>query len=507
MAVVAHSYFTDVAEDFAHPQHLTSLNETVLVFGKIFCTASAALSALILGWHGISRVHRIRQPDALRHCALTGFLKYSSDVISSPWRFVRAACERLVYPTCVRVFKSIEKCSNALSKFARDRPIVSIPLILLANALLIWRFAAVRDAAGRLLGTLRNMCSVALGLQNAAMTGRVTDSGIAVLVIALVQILTFTMVANLLDSVRVVRRERTGDTLSLEELNELAIAMADPRQCARCGFGPVDHRGCSNLQTHHTEITTSGRSRTQVSNACPRCGWFTRDLSSWPSWDGNLQTEGGRAMFRQRVWCEIVVGVRAISKALLFPFGLLQLSIYLPIPSSLSAFLAFSYLIPWTLRNASVVRLLNDGTDYRIVQARHRPPVPGDPEEGAAGNDCGAQSSSPLLPTFTESEALANILSNMPTHVWVKEGDICSVCLESFPVDAAGLAASGRPITEVCEKLRRLDPPVVVTRCGHALHVQCAEAAVAAASANHVRCPLCRQPVTLQAEAAAVMFS
>merc|ERR1711933_470366 len=109
-----------------------------------------------------------------------------------------------------------------------------------------------------------------------------------------------------------------------------------------------------------------------------------------------------------------------------------------------------------------------------------------DPEEGAAGSgpgnaDCGATGSAPLLPTVTESEALRNILSNIPTHVWVKEGDICSVCLDPFPAGAAGLAASGRPITEICNEFRLLDPPVVVTRCGHALHVQCAEAAVAAA--------------------------
>jgi len=514
MAVVAHSYFKDVAKDFEHPQHLTNINELVLLFGKIFCTASATISMLMLGWHGFSRVHRTQQPDPLRYWLLTALLKVSSDVISSPWRAVRTVGVWLLENVCVPVFRFIEDCFGALFDFATSRPIFSIPLVLLANVLLIWKFAAARDAASRLFGIMRHMGSAALGMQDAVVTGHVTDSGLAVLVIAVVQILTFTMVANLLDSVRMVRSERTGDALRLEELNDLAVAMADPRQCARCGFGPVDHRGCSDLRTHHMEITTGGASRSQVSNACPRCGWFTRELSNWPSWDGNLQTEGGRAMFRQRVWCEVVVGVRAISKALLFPFGLLKLSIYLPIPASLSVFLAFSYLIPWTTRNASVVRLLNDGTDFGPVQAQraHRPPTARDPEEGAAGTgpgdaDCGASGSAPLLPRVTESEALANILSNIPTHVWVKEGDICSVCLDPFPAEAAGLAASGRPIVEVCDELRRLDPPVVVTRCGHALHVQCAEAAVAAASAHHVRCPLCRQPVTLQGETAAVMFS
>ena len=30
------------------------------------------------------------------------------------------------------------------------------------------------------------------------------------------------------------------------------------RQCGQCGFGPVDHRGCSNLATHHGEVCVSG---------------------------------------------------------------------------------------------------------------------------------------------------------------------------------------------------------------------------------------------------------
>ena len=47
-----------------------------------------------------------------------------------------------------------------------------------------------------------------------------------------------------------------------------------------------------------------------------------------------------------------------------------------------------------------------------------------------------------------------------------------------------------------------LDPSIVALRCGHPLHVECATAAVSASSSRHVRCPLCRQPVTLAGEAA-----
>ena len=45
--------------------------------------------------------------------------------------------------------------------------------------------------------------------------------------------------------------------LSLDELNEIALGMDDPRQCGRCGFGPVDHRGCSDLRAHHMEVSVS----------------------------------------------------------------------------------------------------------------------------------------------------------------------------------------------------------------------------------------------------------
>merc|ERR1719331_1766936 len=122
--------------------------------------------------------------------------------------------------------------------------------------------------------------------------------------------------------------------------------MDDPRQCGRCGFGPVDHRGCSDLSAHHMEVSVTGGRRASVSNACPRCDWFTGRLSDWLPWDGELQTPRGRAMFRQRTWCEVVVVVRATSKALLFPAGLLLLGTRLHLSPSLSAFLAFSYLIP-----------------------------------------------------------------------------------------------------------------------------------------------------------------
>jgi len=55
-------------------------------------------------------------------------------------------------------------------------------------------------------------------------------------------------------------------------------------QCGRCGFGPVEHTRCGDLQAHHGERRGGGRGH--VSNSCPSCGWFSSRISDWPQWDG-----------------------------------------------------------------------------------------------------------------------------------------------------------------------------------------------------------------------------
>jgi hypothetical protein len=55
--------------------------------------------------------------------------------------------------------------------------------------------------------------------------------------------------------------------------------------CGKCSFGPVDHTACSNLRSHHGQTSRGG---SRVSNACPKCGWFSEDLSHWPPWDGRV---------------------------------------------------------------------------------------------------------------------------------------------------------------------------------------------------------------------------
>lgn len=51
--------------------------------------------------------------------------------------------------------------------------------------------------------------------------------------------------------------------------------------CGKCSFGPVDHANCADLRTHHGEARGAG---IRVSNACPKCGWFSGRITDWPPW-------------------------------------------------------------------------------------------------------------------------------------------------------------------------------------------------------------------------------
>jgi len=54
--------------------------------------------------------------------------------------------------------------------------------------------------------------------------------------------------------------------------------------CGGCGFGPVDHTACADLRSHHG----ANHGGAKISNACPKCGWFSAQLSDWRPWDGNV---------------------------------------------------------------------------------------------------------------------------------------------------------------------------------------------------------------------------
>ncbi|CAK9088183.1 Uncharacterized protein SCF082_LOCUS41646 [Durusdinium trenchii] len=278
--------------------------------------------------------------------------------------------------------------------------------------------------------------------------------------------------------------------------------MADPRQCGRCGFGPVDHQGCDSLSTHHNETTSRGF---RIQNDCLRCGWFVYSLREWPRWDGELHTEQGRALYRQRTWCEVVVTIKASSKALVVPYTLLLLGDRLWLPN-LAALLACSYLIPWCIENAQLFKSLASPpcAPPRRIRARAGPARGAEFSPGAA--DCGGARPAEL-PEIGRSEALEVMMASTPDVIFLNSGAICSVCLDEFSEDAARLVTESSSVEIACKGLQVLDPSIVALRCGHPLHVECATAAVSASSSRHVRCPLCRQPVTLAGEATANMFS
>ena len=102
-------------------------------------------------------------------------------------------------------------------------------------------------------------------------------------------------------------------------------------------------------------------------------------------------------------------------------------------------------------------------------------------------------------------------MASQPAQIYLQEGSVCSVCLDAFSAEAvavvAGSVAEPSGVAEACRKLRQLEPPIVVLRCGHPLHIECAEAAVTASAARHVRCPLCREPVSFSGDASARLFS
>ena len=62
-------------------------------------------------------------------------------------------------------------------------------------------------------------------------------------------------------------------------------------QCPRCRAGPVIPENCYDLQAHHGEALPPGRGR--ISNACPSCGFFSRDRNDWVRWDGQLPSREG----------------------------------------------------------------------------------------------------------------------------------------------------------------------------------------------------------------------
>lgn len=474
------------------------------------------LSTLVLALHAACqatpRVVSSHLADPLRSSIFTAALSGMSHAIAFPWSALRCVWVRVLLPLLGPLLRWTGNVLSRLFSLAVHVPFLSIPLTIAFNVLVLW--AAREHAAwlqaqaahgGAMLGWLGQ---AVVGLRTVSLHRAIgTDAGFALVLMASLQVATYYVVGGSVQAVRrSVRRASTGDALSAEELGAIAGTMSDPRQCGRCGFGPVDHAGCDSLSSHHGEVAMGRSSGANlVSNACPRCGWFVPSLRAWPAWDGLYATAEGRAVLRQRAWSEVAVLVRASSKALLVPYMLLQLGTRLGMPTSLAAAIAISYLLPWAIENARTFRLLVQPPAHTRSDsagpARRRPAAAGDDHCAGSGRRAGTDTA-----TIEPVEAIANLLGAAPERLFLNPGDACSVCLEAFPEPAAGIAESHTGV-EAAQAFSALEPPIVGLRCGHVLHLECAEAAVRVADRRHVRCPLCREPVTRAGVASARAFN
>lgn len=77
--------------------------------------------------------------------------------------------------------------------------------------------------------------------------------------------------------------QRTDDVV--QQLRRQFLGRA--YQCAGCGYGPIDHFACGDLEAHHGEQIGSS----EINNSCPRCKWFSPDIEDWQKWDGKVPEE------------------------------------------------------------------------------------------------------------------------------------------------------------------------------------------------------------------------
>mmetsp|Transcript_18294 Transcript_18294/g.42714 ORF Transcript_18294/g.42714 Transcript_18294/m.42714 type:complete len:770 (+) Transcript_18294:85-2394(+) len=480
-----------------------------LVLGQVFVGAAAAVSCAILLGHGLDVTCMEQRADPLKRRALHDGLVGLSYAVALPWRIAQAGALLLFE----HVLRHMGTCLCLVMQSAVEAPIVTIPGVILGNIALVQIYG---QGGFQWLHTLEDLfggvgAAVAGGISH-MQQGSMSDSTFAVVCMAISQIAAFATVRAVLVQVPMEETEGLrGSGLSAALMDGVASSLRDPRQCPRCNFGPVDFSGCSDLRAHHGEVLANG---TRVNNACPRCNWFSSSRDDWPRWDLHVHTSRGRAILRLRAWADIAMIVRAASKALVVPFSLLRLSAALGMPPSISAFLALSYLLPWGVQNWKLAMTVFTeknlaSTMRRLYEEREPGPRPTadlleDEEDDHA--DCGAQRDEMLLPGVTMSEALVNMTTASPDRLFLAEGEGCCVCLSGWPKAAVEIASHGGG-EQAANALRALVPPIVALRCGHPLHLECAQAALEVASQHHVRCPLCREPATLAGAASARLFS
>jgi hypothetical protein len=491
------------------------LNEVSLLISQIFCIYSCVVSSLLLLIGGIGwKPSSISQVKAfglfVRICSLPAIL------IQSLMNFLVPTFYHVVLYVCSPI------CSIFLSSFCAS-PFVTI---LITIALGISWLTLPRDLFPLFFTSdLSNMIlSVLTSLR------LISDTVFLTAFVAFVQISTFHVCSYSFLSPAILSSSFTS--LPVQELSHLAESMASPRRCARCWYGPVDHTGCNNLSSHHREGL--------ISNACPRCGWFSSSLNDWPDWDSTGQSERnseGNSVIIRRAFEDCVLLIRASAKATVIPLALMTIMTYfLPNSPSSGALLALSYLVPWIMENRKVwnvtfqsqhdnhlaprlqsndigyptYRLLSGGRDRHQRQyqrglnnARYDEGLEAEPPIQPVNDDCGGHREVPAR-MVSGGETISTLLAEAaPTRIFADTG--CSICLDNWTQTALDILTNSAP-SDAARKLQTIDPACIALRCGHLLHLSCADEVLQSEVGRHHRCPLCRQPLTLAGDISAGLF-
>lgn len=213
-------------------QPLNSVGSASRMAALLFCLASAVLTWFVLSLHAVGRVFVGQQDfDPLRFPLVCHIIRAASLVLRVPFTLARVIVEKLLEG---RIMRFIARSWRAAIRFARDQPLAGLVVAVLANAVLLVLFF--------LTGSMRATVTNALWRGAVAVVHDFTvlhgasapDSIMAVVLVVGSQSCMWALAELVLFQVFPKRED-------LAIANELAEGMGDPRQCARCAFGPVDY--------------------------------------------------------------------------------------------------------------------------------------------------------------------------------------------------------------------------------------------------------------------------
>jgi hypothetical protein len=473
----------------------------LLLFAQLFCALSATLCTAVLSMHAFWRLTELQSFDPLKSDFVCRLLFEISRVLSAPFLVLRWVVLRLSEG---RVARLVYRILCGLVDFAARNPLPSLVLAFFGNGmvLLLAYFTPVGPFVTFVFGwcwsvlvsVLRSVAMQFGAIHSGALADSTSSVG-AVVCIMLSQTMIMFLVRRILDSQWPREAAAYGFPQDPNERAMLAEGMRDPRQCGRCAFGPVDYDGCAMLTSHHNER----RGGAVISNACPRCEWFVARLDFWPYFTVERQaSRGAGAAVRNRAFAEVVVAVRAASKACVIPFIVLRLFSFFPL---VGVVLAIGYIVPWAYENLRTFAAMYDNDAYSGVAYPSRN-LGGNNDNRNNNNDgdCGRRAEP--VQNVTVAEALEAIESAAPAKCFLPADSSCSLCLEDFTPHAVAAAVQG------AAALRALVPPVVALPCGHPLHLECAHQMFAVAQgARQLRCPLCREPISMGGSVSSRLFN